>query len=79
VPIFKPFFISSRFPRAVSKPISPDAGQPPYALLLGRNFMEETIQSPVAVFALISTLPYLNANELNVLIRALLIGFKMLS
>lgn len=39
--------------------------------------MDGKSQSPDGIFAFISTLPYLNANELLVRTRALLIGFRM--
>jgi hypothetical protein len=39
--------------------------------------MDGKSQSPDGIFALISTFPYRNEKEFKVLIRALLIGFKM--
>lgn len=100
LPMFTPFWISSRLPFNWTKSISPDDGHDPYALSFGKNHMairrvwksreyfsfrvcqfkvKEAIpgssQSPAGIFALISTLPYLNENESNVRIFALFIGF----
>lgn len=74
-----PFLISSRFPLDWTRSISPDAGKLPYELLLGRNLIDGSSQSPDGNFAEISTFPYLNAKEFKVRIRALLMGFKMLA
>ena len=59
--------------------ISPERGQGPYLLSVGFIQIAGQSQSPLGIFARVSTVPYVKLNESSVTIRAEDIGLMISS